>query len=260
MKSVEGLKNEAHGLLLFPPREHWYQLDVWADEETSNIIRSTAEQAFLQTAMFKLEINETLPIVEDEDWMSALSSIPAIIGSRLHYLELNTTIRCHSDLYEQHLYLDVAWCRKAAMYIEKLNLHFPNLKACVLTLDLHFSTIYGRTLLPFDPMALEWTTGTDADYNYFKTSLPVEASSLFDAFAAKGPGRSRFVRIRFLPDTLHDEHINGTVHYGPLVKLDCETTAAEPEKGSLGTKLFRDAYRLARSGQQLAVKTRVLGK
>ena len=84
MKSVDGLRNEAHGLLLFPHRERWYQLDVWADEEASNIIRSTAEQAFLETAMFKLGINESLPHLEHGDRMSALFSIPAVIESRIH--------------------------------------------------------------------------------------------------------------------------------------------------------------------------------
>ena len=259
MKTIEGLKNEAHDLLLFPPREHWYQLDVWADEETSNIIRSTAEQAFLQTAMFKLSIEGALPIVGDEDWMSGLPSIPAMIGSRLHYLELNTTIQCHLDLYDQHLYLDVDWCGKAATYIEEeFELHFPNLKACVLTLDLSFSKMYGRTLHPFDQRALEWATGTDDDYDYFETSLPVEASSLFDSFAARGPGTSRFVRIRFFPGTLHGEHTNGIVHYGPLVKLDRETMAAESEEGSLGTKLFEGAYRLSRTCGQPAASARIL--
>ena len=260
MKSVEGLRNEAHGLLLFPPREHWYQLDVWADEETSNIIRSTAEQAFFETAIFKLCINNSLRILEDEDWTSGLSSIPAIIGSSLHYLELNTVIGFHPAWCEQGLELYLTWCRKAATHIEKFTLHFPNLKACVLTLDLDFSSTDEPPLQPFDQMALEWTTWTSESINFVQTSLTAETSSLFGAFATKGPGKSRFIRIRCFPGAFYDGHTNGTVHYGPLVKVDGETMAAEPEKGSLGTKLFRDAYRLARSGQQPAIETRVLGE
>lgn len=108
MKSIEGLRNEAYGLLLFLLREHWYQLHVWADEETSNIIRSTVEQAFLEISMSTLGINETLPVLEDKGWMSGLSAIPAIIGSQTHNLDLNTTIQCGLDLYSQHLCLAVA--------------------------------------------------------------------------------------------------------------------------------------------------------
>lgn len=260
MKSVDGLRNEAHGLLLFPPRERWYQLDVWADEETSNMIRSTAEQAFLETVMFKLGINDSLPTSDDDDWMSSLSSIPEIIGTRIHYLNLNTTIQCHWDAYEQHLHLDVAYCRRTIECMDVLKLRFPNLKACVLTLDLSFSSIFGPVLHPFDRLSLERTTGMDADFECFQTSLPAEASSLFDTFVANGPGKSQFVRIRQFPEPSYDEHTDGPIHYGPLVKVDCEKMAAKPDNGSFGTQLFRDAYRLARSGQQPTVEARMLKK
>ena len=263
MKNIEGLRNEAHRLLLFPLRERWYQLDVWADEEASNIIRSTAEQAFLETAMFKLGINESLPHLEHGDRMSALSSIPAVIGSRIHYLDLSTTIEGYWNLFDGQLQLDVDGCRKTAMYMEKLNLHFPILKACVLTLDLRLISIDEPPHQPFDQGMLQLTTGsagTDADFSCFQTSLAADASDLFDAFVSNGPGKSQFVRIQWFPGAYYDMYEGDFVYYGPLVKVDCEKMAAEPEKGSLGNLLFRDAYRLARSGQQSTVEARMLKK
>jgi hypothetical protein len=72
IKRISDLRNEAHDLLLSPARENRYQVDAWADEETSNIIRNVAEQAFLETAIFELGINHSLPISDYRDWMSGL--------------------------------------------------------------------------------------------------------------------------------------------------------------------------------------------
>jgi hypothetical protein len=73
MKTIVDLRNEAHDLLLSPARELWYQVDPWADEETANIFKSVAEQAFLETAMFKLVIDRSLPALEDEGWLSGVT-------------------------------------------------------------------------------------------------------------------------------------------------------------------------------------------
>lgn len=161
---------------------------------------------------------------------------------------------CKLSSYRQRLYLGVAWCQRTITCMDVLKTRFPNLKACVLTLDL---SLFEPALHPFDQLALEWTTGTGVNFGSFETSLPAEASSLFNAFIAKGPGKSQFVRIRHFPGSSHDKHTDGSVHYGPLVKG--EKMAANPEKGSFGTQLFRDAYRLARSGQS-TVEARMLKK
>ena len=253
MKTIEGLRNEAHRLLLFPLREYWYQLDVWADEETSNIIRSTAEQAFLETVIFKLGIDETLPILEDGDWTSGLSSIPAVIGSRIHYLHLNTLIEGYGNPNDQQLYLDVAWCRKAPSYMEKLKLHFPILKGCVLTIDLYFGTMYELPPQPFDLRVLQLTTDrawTDADFGCSGPSLVADASNLFDAFVSNAPGKTQFVRLRWFTSASYDTDPGKSVYFGPLIKVECEKMAAEPENGSFGTQLFERAYRLGRSSER----------
>jgi hypothetical protein len=255
MKTIEGLRNEAHGLLLFPPREHSYQLDPWADEETTNIIKSAAEQAFLETAIFKLGINHSLPISEHRDWMSGLSSIPETIASRIHYLDLNTFVQGHWSPLGQHLFLDVDWCQKTVTCMDILKLHFPNLKTCVLTLDLYFGARYEKVHQPFDQSFLQWAMGRDANLGCPDTSLPGEASSLMNAFVAKGPGKSQFVRIRDFPQGSYEAR---SVHYGPLVRVDCEKMAASHEDGSFGTQLFESAYRLARTREQSAASMHML--
>ena len=92
-------------------------------------------------------------------------------------------------------------------------------------------------------------------------NLATELTGLFDAFVAKGPGKSQFVHIRyFKPSRCSTELLGGTpmdrLHYGPLVKLACEKMAAESQSESCGALLFRDAYQLARTVQQPASKTR----
>jgi hypothetical protein len=190
--------------------------------------------------------------------MSGLSSIPETIGTRIHYLDLHTTIYGMSGRFCTTHPLYVGWCRRTVACMNMLKLHFPNLKACVLTLDLCLCLIYGLPHQPFDQDALQWTTAMDASNNSFETSLPVEASSLFDAFVAKGPGKSQFVRIRDSLSTSHNAYTRGPIHYGPLVKVDCEKMAAKPQQESFGTQLFRDAYRFARSGQKSASNALVL--
>lgn len=258
MKSIEGLRNEAHGLLLFPPREHWYQLDPWADEEISKIIRSTAEQAFLETAIFKLCINDSLPVLKHGDWMSGLSLIPETIGSRIHYLDLTTIVQGHWSPYDQSFFLNVDWCRKTVTCMEILKLRFPNLKACVLTLDLCFASKDGTVRQPFDQSYLQWATGRGANFDRFETSLLAEASSLMNAFVANGPGKSQFVRIRDFSGAPYHVDKAESVHYGPLVRVNCDKMAASPEKASFGTQLFEAAYRLARNCEQTVASMRML--
>ena len=247
MKTIEDLRTEAHGLLLFP----WYQLDPWADEETCNIIKSVAEQAFLERAIFKLCINGTLPILQRGDWMSGLSSIPETIGSRIHYLELSTFVRGYYDRDDQQGSLEFAWCRKAMSCMDMLKRQFTNLKACVLTIDLYFDSGFESEVQPFDQKVPHWTSRTFCRaFGRFETSLAAEISNLFDAFIATGPGKAQFVRVRFIPSSSHHYYTSEPVCYGPLIKVDREKMAVELEKVSFGAQLFKDAYRLMRTVQR----------
>lgn len=97
--------------------------------------------------------------------------------------------------------------------------------------------------------------GRDANLGCPDTSLPGEASSLMNAFVAKGPGKSQFVRIRDFPQGSYEAR---SVHYGPLVRVDCEKMAASHEDGSFGTQLFESAYRLARTREQSAASMHML--
>jgi len=249
MKTIENLRNEAHSLLLSHPCEHWYQLDPWADEETFNIIKITAEQAFLETAMFKLCIDALLPTLKHGDWMSGLSSIPESIGSRIYHLELSTLVPGYYDRDDQKCPLDVVWCRKTMSCMDVLKRQFTNLKACVLTIDLYFNSGFESKVQPFDQKVPHWTSRISCrDFGRLETSFAAEVSNMFDAFIAKGPGKAKFTRIRFFPGTVKDdENIIGPVYYGLLINVDCEKMAAEHEKDSFGTQLFKDAYRLMRT-------------
>lgn len=182
-----------------------------------------------------------------------------------------------------------AWA--AIQDIKWLKFHLPSLKSCVLTLELglpmrmvHEPEVPGfdrrflgtpckpimrdpshdlRTLSdgsarPFNLTSLQWTKAVDDDCNVFETSLVTEASNLLDAFVSKGPGKLQFVRIRWFSDASYDVCTGEPVHYGPLVKVDCEKMAPEPEKGSFGTQLFEAAYRLSRTCEQKAASARML--
>lgn len=212
MEQFEVLKTEAHDELLFPPWDDLYERDPsryiyedpvvrsTAEQAFLETVGSTAEQAFLETVILKIGINETLPFLRLEDRMPGLNTIPDAIKSRIHYLDLSTTVNGTWDRPYDKLPLHVAWSRRATASMDMLKVHFPNLKACVLNLELAFC-MFGPPRQPFGSEALQWTTGTEADFSSFQmrfdpntdcfeTSLPVEVSNLFDAFIAKGPGKS----------------------------------------------------------------------
>jgi hypothetical protein len=243
MKTIVDLRNEAHDLLLSPARELWYQVDPWADEETANIFKSVAEQAFLETAMFKLVIDRSLPALEDEGWLSGVTSLSETIGPRIHYLHMNTTTQ--GSYYWQRP-VNVTWCRKLITGMEMLKVHFPNLKACILTLDICFASAHAHPDEAFNQRVLQWTAGTDTEYSISGTSLVAEVTALFNVFITKGPGKSQFVPIRYFTSGSHDHYSEDPIYYSPLVKVDCGKMAAESEKGSLGTQLLEKAYCLER--------------
>lgn len=255
MKTMTDLRNEAHSFLLFPPRQHWYQLDPWADEEISDIVKSTAEQAFLEIVIFKLAINRSLPTAIDQDWISGLSSFATTIGPRIHFLNLTTTIHGTYGPYDQLLPWDVTWCRSIVTCMNMLKRRFTNLKACVLTLDVGINWFGTPRDEPFNQVILLQDTRTHIDFKPVGMNLAAEATRLFDAFVTEGPGKSQFIRMRLLSRGLDvGEIVEGysfvPLHYGPLVKVDLLKMAAVSQIESFGAQLLKDAYRLERTGRQ----------
>jgi hypothetical protein len=253
-RTVEDLRNLAYNLLLSPPREHWYERDPWADQETTDIIRSTAEQAFLETVMFQVDLTTSFATLRHRSGSFAspafLKAFGAqttaagiqylTLGARMHHLHLSITV------YGSQHYggsVSVIVCRGAIECMEALKLHFPSLRACVLTLYIHADYTTAASLVPFKQSTLQWNAAgiytTDSKY----TSFASEIAELFDAFAANGPGKSQFVRITKISEKGQSQ----TCHYGPLVEIDRRKMATESQDGSLGDRLLKDAYRLART-------------
>jgi len=213
-------------------------------------VKSTAEQAFLETVIFKLDIDRTMPRINH--WSSDLASFTETSGTRLRYLNLKTAIMGFYDSPVEEYELDFSWCRMAVTYMETLKRCFPNLKACVLTLDIRINA--GRTPpgQPFDQTRLLQGTSMDQELG---PTLGSEAARVFDAFVAKGPGKSQFVRMRYFPGGSQsmetgEELRYWPLYYGSLVKVDREKMAAESQNESFGAQLFKEAYRPARAGRQ----------
>jgi len=160
LETAKGLRDQAHGLLLSPPRELWYQLDPWADQVTSDIVKSTAELAFLETVIFELGVDDLLHTARREEWgsgsASASASFAETIGARIHYLNLTIAIECYYGLNGEQFPIDVTWFRQIITCLGMLKSRLTNLKACVLTLDIHISPFCAPPTQPFDRTILSW--------------------------------------------------------------------------------------------------------
>lgn len=90
------------------------------------------------------------------------------------------------------------------------------------------------------------------------TNLATDIAHLFDAFLADGPGKSQFIRMRYVcaSQPLHEE--GGKMYepfcYGPLVEVDCEKMTVESPDESFGVQLLKHAHQLARADPGLRKK------
>jgi hypothetical protein len=199
-RTVDDLRNLAYNMLLSPPRDQWYQRDPWADQETTDNIRSTAKQAFLETVMFKIDLTTSFATLRHH---SASSASPPLLratgahtaaahmqqltfGARIHHLHLSITV------FGNHHYgcVSVIACQGAIECMDSLKLHFPNLKACILTFNIHTTP----SIVAFNQHTLLWKA-TFFDPGNTANALGTEISRLFDAFATNGPGKPKFVQI-----------------------------------------------------------------
>lgn len=146
----------------------------------------------------------------------------------------------------------------AVRCIDTLKAHFPNLCACVLTLDIMTAiepaglrTFHG-TFERFSPAPLQQVQCRETFSRV--VTLGTKAAQLFAAFAQEGPGKARFVRFRFFRESdviKSGRNMNGLsdIDYGFLVSI--WRKGREDEKARImltGAELLEAAYRYERTG------------
>lgn len=257
-ETEKDLMDEIHDLLLSSRQQkHSYERDPWADGESAGVIMRRAEEAFFEKVIFKLGIESTLPTSYyyhiNENF---LSSLPKVIGSQARHLDTVTVMQAFSGPSGEQHPLNVTHFRKMVKYVETIKLYFANLKACILTIDVRIQSLdvfRPHTYKPFDQKFLLWAARTNEDIiGPTGNTMATEVASLFDALVAKGPGRSQFVRMRYVcpsqPLQEHGGKLYEPFSYGPLVKVDCEKMTTESPDESFGTQLVRNAHQLTRAG------------
>lgn len=244
---------------LFPP-ELWNpkreRFDTsWLDAETRRCLANIAKQAFLETAIIKYQADFRDPGWEGDIPSFKLPPLLACVGPRIHHLDLFIRVRTNSFARPQNGY----YARMAIRCMDSLKLHFPNLKACVLTLDVHFrecstflaTAMHASPLAQFDERLLQMITASTHTEDRGIKTLRDEITKLFKEFVAVGPGKRKFVRIR-LRSILNDPLRGGQqaekhFTYGPLVRAG----RVDGDEASLGARLLNAAYRLERTCPRL---------
>jgi hypothetical protein len=227
----------------------------WLDAETRRCLANIAKQAFLGTAIIKYQAGFRDPGWEGDIPSFKLPPLLASVGARIHHLDLFIRVRTNSFARPQNGY----YTRMAIRCMDSLKLHFPNLKACVLTLDVHFRVcgpflamaMHGSPLAQFDERLLQMITASPHSEDRGIKTLRDEITKLFEEFVAVGPGKRKFVRIRFrsiLNDSLRGgQEAEKHFTYGPLVRAE----RVDGDGASLGARLLNAAYRLERTGPRL---------
>ena len=251
--TVEDLRQAAFSCLL--PAWLWHsQVSPFdlsrLDHESRGILTDTAQQAFLGTTIFKINaVCKQLEILRELRF-----EVPPLfmnVGVHIRYLEMAICIHL-SNIDRPQNYND-AWA--AIQDIKWLKFHLPNLKTCVLTLELDCPLLefdepdvsaFDRRFLQAPCIPIMRDPSHD-----FKT-LNDGFAKLFEVFADEGPGKSRFVRVRFrlephLVALPTGKRQTDDSSFGPLV----EAERIGREDTSFGARLVDAAYRLERTDSQL---------
>lgn len=250
-KTMKDLRNAAYHSLLPLVSDQSHIHDSAVDQQTYSIIKDAAEQAFLGNVIFNIQLhwsmtmhNETSSVVD--------SMLLRSIGAHMHYLDMSAHVTARRG-YRPGTSSSLP-CLRIIRSMGSIKHHFPNLKVCILTLDVRASETYISELLERFNQQLLQPEGTAKARNE-RTQAVIEGADLFEAFAKRGPGKSQFVRIRCIRGILWEERherVAEPFHYGPLVKVDStEITEAEAQIKSVGRRLLEDAYRIVRTGPRL---------
>lgn len=210
------------------------------------MLANTAKQAFLETTIFQIEATFTSP---DSTQRISILGVLAAVGARIHHLDVAVPVNMNDFALPEN---QDDMCM-ATRTMESLKPYFPNLKTCVLTLDVRFypanefhKIFYpgSSSAAPFDEKLLETVCDLDDELK----PLHYGIADLFDQFVDVGPGNSQFVRIRFhsIPDppVQGQEQTAECFSYGPLVKAE----RVDGEEAPIGGHLIDAAYKLERTG------------
>jgi hypothetical protein len=246
--TVERMRNRAFSSLL--PSGLWNSETrrfnpTWLDSNTRGLLANTAKRVFLNNAIVKIDLDprringalhlEIPPVLEE-------------VGAQIHYLDIAVRVKLRNLAVPQ--VISNAW--PTTQEIVSLKHHFPHLKTCVLTMDVHYRLSDAFDILragnpPTIPMFDKRLLQSACIDTHSLRSVNDAFSELFEVFADEGPGKSRFVRMRsrsvasryFQFDQPAEEHFS----YGPLVKAE----RIDGEDTSLGARLVDAAYRLERT-------------
>jgi hypothetical protein len=224
------------------------------DDQMRSILTDTAQRAFLENTIFKIDAVDR----KMGDILRELRfEVPPLlkdVGPFVHNLAMTIRVSVGGSNKPQNC--NHAWA--AIQDIKWLKFHLPNLKSCVLTLELGLPMLTGdKPEVPaFDRRFLQTPCNPimrDPRHD-FKT-LSDGFARLFEVFADEGPGKSRFVRVRFCSDA-HDFAVllgwddTDVFSYGPLVRAE----RIGKDDASLGARLVEAAYRLVRADSPLPLE------
>jgi hypothetical protein len=162
----------------------------------------------------------------------------ASIGARLHYLDLPTYVNGYRS--SQQDVPEGQSCSTITKSMALLKSCFPNLKTCVLTLDLWTENHSVRDFLrPSDSFEEQLSRLRKRRGRDDQTNIAAEVEELFEAFAATGPGKLQFVRVR----CARDKGVYAPPFCGPLFPV-AGVMETESQDRSLGPRLLERAYRL----------------
>jgi hypothetical protein len=219
---IEELRQKLYKSVLFPFWDH--------SRAKYAAVKDAAEEAFLENVIFKVEAsgNVAAPLL-------------ASIGDRLRYLDLSTYVNGYRSSQQ-----DASEDQSCSMITKSMSLLkscFPNLKACVLTLNLliekHSVRDFLRPSDSFEEQLLRLRNRRGRDD---QTNIAVEVEELFEAFATRGPGKLQFVRVR----CARNKGVYAPPFCGPLFPV-AGIMETESQDGSLGKELLKRAYKLVRT-------------
>jgi hypothetical protein len=194
----------------------------YATDAVNAVLQQTAEQALLETCIFKVERFRHSWGLYGLDFTHSMASLLDVIGAHIHHLEICVNFepsgRCPRAV------------EQAARTFQELKLHFPKLKTCILATKIH---TWGLDSSSSESDWDEFFPSSEFYHVYpnqamfpvdllVKQSIPSQSlggmfTELFSAFAEKGPGMRRFVRM--LQVHMNEKALGAACHYGPLVEV-----------------------------------------
>jgi hypothetical protein len=216
------------------------------------VLQQTAEQALLETSIFKVE-RDPKSHVNELNSTRSMAPLLDIIGACIRHLKIS--------MHAIPLSNGFADTGKAQKTLHELKPRLPRLKTCILTVKIPTWSLgnlnstnnsNGSTLrsgLNFyhvdndEAIFPVYLLGNEYVENQELKGL---LTGLFDTFAEKGPGMRRFVRMMQMHCNQKAPSI--VCHYGPLVKVHDAHMDDSPHVISSGADIVTAAFRFARTG------------